>query len=57
MFNVPPPGGASLPDEGLGCEWLGWFPDGWTETLIDRLWASIPLPRGSASVWSPGWAR
>ncbi len=54
---VPPPGGLVPPLDGdPGCEQLRWFPDGWTEKLIDRLWvtvAVVPLPRTSA----PGWAR
>lgn len=48
---------AGLPHELSDCalELRGWFPDGVTEHLIDRIWAAVnavPLPRPAVVGWT-----
>lgn len=48
---------AGLPPELSDCalELRGWFPDGVTEHLVDRIWsavAGVPLPRPAVVGWT-----
>jgi len=40
---------------GCASELGGWFPDGVTEHLVDRIWAAVnavPLPRPAVTGWT-----